>query len=63
MKIEAIQHTDVRGKKLYYLKVSNSKTDVLINVGEKTYNSIHSLTTETDTQEKPEIQKNKGGKQ
>ena len=43
--VTPIEHKDVRGKILYYLKVENNTSDdpVLINVGLKTYNGCVEL--------------------
>lgn len=43
MKAEALQHEDVKGRKLLYIKVSNGEHNVFINVGEKTFNSVKEL--------------------
>lgn len=43
--IEAIEHTDVRGKKQFYLKISVAgKEDYLMNIGIKSYETIQSMT-------------------
>lgn len=41
--IEALQHTDVRGKILKYIRLKNGEHEVLINVGDKTYQSVKEL--------------------
>lgn len=42
MKITVIEHTDVRGKKLNYIKIDSEyiKEPYLINVGEKTASAV-----------------------
>lgn len=45
MKVQAIQHTDVRGKVQNYIKISNGEHHVIINVGEKTYQAVKDLET------------------
>lgn len=42
--ITAIEHTDVFGKKLYYLRITTSLGEHFINIGEKTYNKVKELT-------------------
>lgn len=49
MTIEVLEHTDVRGKILQYLKLTNKQgSDVLINVGAKTFNGVRELMAEED---------------
>jgi hypothetical protein len=44
MQVEVLIYKDVRGKELQYIRVTNEKKEeVLINVGEKTYNAVKEL--------------------
>lgn len=38
--IEVLSHIDVRGKELLYLKLTIGETPVLINIGQKTFDSV-----------------------
>lgn len=55
MLVQALEHTDVRGNKLLYLKINYAGNDVLINIGKKTFDSIKEL-SETTIQ-KPQNEK------
>lgn len=41
--VEAIEHTDVRGNKLLYMKITRGKNELVINIGEKSYKSLIAL--------------------
>lgn len=40
MRVEPISHMDVRGKVLLYIKFVTDEGDLLINIGEKTYEAL-----------------------
>lgn len=42
--VTAIKFTDVRGKFLYYLKIETEAGETIINIGDKTFNRVESLT-------------------
>lgn len=41
--VQAIRHKDVRGKEMLYLKIIKDSREVIINVGQQTFNSIEGL--------------------
>lgn len=49
VKATAKMHVDVRGKTQYYVLFDNGKEQYLINVGEKTYNTVKELDNKTAT--------------
>ena len=63
MKVTALQHTDVRGKQLNYLRLTTETQELLLNVGEKTYNTVLEMTVKemqaTDEELLNEIQTKK----
>lgn len=58
--VNAIEHEDVRGKKLKYLKITNGKVNLLVNVGDKTYEGVKNMETAKEETKKEEAEK--GGK-
>lgn len=57
--VEAIVHHDVRGNKMYYLKIVHGTKDHIISIGEKTHDAVKAL-----LQDKPlDNQKNANDKQ
>lgn len=63
--VAAIKHKDVRGKEQLYLKIGNDEKNVVINIGEKTFDAINHLNgltladTQTPAQHGQEISKRK----
>lgn len=56
--VTSIKHKDVNGKELLYLKIeAPGKPDVLINVGQKTYDKVQNLFTLTEDKIKKEPKK------
>lgn len=43
---EAIEHKDVRDNVLKYLKITVGTKDVIINIGQKTFDALKALTNE-----------------
>lgn len=43
MQVEAIEHKDVSGKSLYYLRITNGEHKVIVNIGVGTYNKVKEL--------------------
>lgn len=57
---EAIAHKDVRGNELYYLKLTDGNTELLINVGKKNHDIVNNMNKQPELP-LPET-KTKGGK-
>lgn len=58
VKVEAISHTDVRGKELLYVKIE----DLVINVGKATYEAVKAITDPVTKMQIAEPLKQEGGK-
>lgn len=43
METNAVKHTDVRGKEQLYIKIQEGDKQVIINVGQKTYDAVLAL--------------------
>lgn len=52
MKVNVIKHKDVTGKEQLYLKIENENGQVLINIGQKTYDKVNELITEPKKEKK-----------
>lgn len=50
---QAFEHTNVAGKKLQYLRISNGQKEIIINVGTKTYNTVKSMEDENESLQTP----------
>lgn len=49
MTVQVLEHKDVRGKILQYLKLTNKQgSDILIKIRTKTYNGVRELMAEDD---------------
>lgn len=57
MLVQVIEHSDVRGNKLLYLKINYKGKDVLINIGQKTHDAVKELAEGTTQQPIPGIEK------
>lgn len=42
-KVQVVKHADIRGNVLLYLKITGTKGEVIINIGEKTFNQVKVL--------------------
>lgn len=65
--VQAIKHKDVRGKEQLYLKIGNDENNVVINIGEKTYEAVNNLNGKSEAKlsiadESTPAQKNQGRK-
>lgn len=38
--VTPVEHVDVRGNKLLYLKIQGSNGEVVVNIGQKTYDGV-----------------------
>lgn len=46
--VVALAHKDVKGKELYYLKVVSGSQELIINVGQKTYETVKAMESQTE---------------
>lgn len=53
--VEVLNFKDVRGKELKYLKISANGKEVLINVGERTYNDVGEALKPRETSTKIQV--------
>lgn len=48
MKVEALEHTSIRGRTLYYLRFKKGARELIINVGEGTVKAIKEMEAEDE---------------
>lgn len=44
LEVKAVKHLDIKDKEQNYIVIGEAENKVIINVGEKTYNSVKNLT-------------------
>lgn len=42
-KVEAVKHTDIRGKEQLYLIIGEGEKKVVINIGQRTFDAVNKL--------------------
>ena len=57
MEILTIKHKDVKGKDLLYLKIKNEYGEVLLNIGQKSFDNISELLNKKEVNNAKKVDK------
>lgn len=57
MEILTIKHKDVKGKELLYLKIKNEYGEVLLNIGQKSFDNISELLNKKEVNNAKKVDK------